>query len=141
MDDVLIVEATDHMDDGGALTDVGQEFVAQALTLGSALDQTGDIHELDDGGGGLFGGVKVGEPVQPVVGNGDHAHIGVDGAEGIVGRLGSGVGNGVEEGALAHVGQAYDTQFHMQNVLSVCFWKISLNIIQDFSWNDKARRA
>ena len=39
----------------------------------------------------------------------DHAHVGVDGAEGIVGGLRAGVGDGVEQGRFAHIGQPYDS--------------------------------
>ena len=41
--------------------------------------------------------------------NGHHAHIGLDGAEGIVGGLGARVGNGVKKCAFAHVGQTDDS--------------------------------
>ena len=39
---------------------------------------------------------------------GHHTHVGIDGAEGAVGALGAGVGNGVEQGALAHIGKAHN---------------------------------
>ena len=106
--DVLVVEAADHMDDGVTFPDVGQKLIAQALALAGALDQTGDVHEFHHGGGGLLGLVEVGQPVQTAVGHGHHAHVGVNGAEGVVGALGAGVGDGVEQGALAHVGQAHN---------------------------------
>jgi hypothetical protein len=47
--DVLVVEAADHLDDGVDLADVGQELVAEALALARALDQAGDVDELDRG--------------------------------------------------------------------------------------------
>ena len=47
--------------------------------------------------------------IQPAVRHRHHAHIGLDGAEGIIGRLRPGVGDGVEQGALAHVRQADDS--------------------------------
>ena len=53
--------------------------------------------------------VHLGKLVQPVVRDSHHAHIGVDGAEGVIGTLGAGVGDRVEQGALAHVGQTHDT--------------------------------
>ena len=109
MDDVIIVKAAHHMDDGVGHADVAQELVAQTLAAGGTLDQTGDVHKLDDSGGGLLGVVHLGQLVQTVVRHRHHAHVGVDGAEGVVGALGAGVGDGVEQGALAHVGQAHDT--------------------------------
>ena len=97
------------MDDGVGLPDVGQELVAQARALAGALDETGDVHELDDRRGLLVGLVHLRQLVQPLVGDGHHAHVGVDGAEGIVGALRAGVGDGVEQRRFAHVGQAHDT--------------------------------
>ncbi len=97
------------MDDGVYLTDVGEEFIAQTLAFGCAFYKTGDIHKFDDGGGVFVRVVHFCQNVQTVVGNGDHAHVGLDGAEGIVCRLGAGVGDGVEEGAFANVGQTHDT--------------------------------
>ena len=47
---------------------------------------------------------------QPRVGHGDDADVGVDGAEGIVGRLRlAGAGDGVEQRGLADVGQSDDS--------------------------------
>ena len=47
MVDVLVLEAPDDLDDGVDLADVGQELVAEAFALAGALDQPGDVHELD----------------------------------------------------------------------------------------------
>ena len=57
----------------------------------------------------FFWVVHLAQLVQTVVGHSHHAHVGVDGAEGVVGALGAGVGDGVEQGALAHVGQTHNT--------------------------------
>ena len=97
------------MDDGVGLPDVGQELVAKARALAGTLHQTRDIHELDDSGGLFVGLVHLGQLVQPLVGHGHHAHVGVDGAEGVVGALGAGVGDGVKQGRFAHIGQTHDT--------------------------------
>ena len=97
------------MDNGVGGADVAQKLIAQALALGCTLYQTCDVHELNDGRGELLGIVHIPQTLQPLVGNGDHAHVGIDGAEGIVGGLGAGVGNGVEQGALAHIGQTHNT--------------------------------
>ena len=122
MGDIAVLEAADHMDDGVGGTDVGQELVAQTLALGSALDQACDVDELDDGRGGLLGGVEVGQPLQTLVGHGNHTHIGVDGAEGVVVGRNAGVGDGIEQSGLAHIGQTNDTKFHMNKLL----WKFVL---------------
>ena len=109
MDDVVVFKAAHHVDDGVHLPDVGEELVAQALALGSALHQARDVHKLNGGGGELLRLVHFGQLVQALVRHGHHAHVGLDGAEGVVGRLGAGVGDGVKQGALAHVGKAHDS--------------------------------
>ena len=109
VDDVVVVKAAHHVDNGVGLPDVGQELVAQALPLGGPLHQAGDVHKLDDRRGLLLGLVDLGQLVQPGVRDRDHAHIGVNGTEGVVGGLRPRVGDGVEKGALAHVGQAHDS--------------------------------
>ena len=55
--------------------------------------------------------------VEPLIGHGDDAGVGVDGAEGIVGRLGLGRGEGVEDGAFADVGQANDSAVQWQEMI------------------------
>ena len=98
------------MYDGVALPDVPQELVAQARTLAGALDQTRNVHELHDGGGLFVGLPQLGQLVQPGVRHGHDAAVGLNGAEGVVGRLCIfGGGDGVEQSGLAHVGQADDT--------------------------------
>ena len=107
--DIAVLEAANHMDDGVGGADVAEELVAQTLALAGALDETGDVDELDDGGGGLLGGIEIAQPLQPLIGHGDHAHIGVDGAEGIIVGGNTGVGDGIEQSGLADVGQSDDT--------------------------------
>ena len=45
--DVLVVEAAHHVDDRVGLADVAEELVAEALALGGALHEAGDVDELD----------------------------------------------------------------------------------------------
>ena len=118
MDDVFIHKAAHHMHDGVHLADMAEELVAQALALARALDQTGNIHKLDGGGGHLLRVIHIRQHVQAGIRHQHHAGIGLDGAEGIVGGLRAGLGNGIEKGALAHVGQAHDSQLHSSNLLS-----------------------
>ena len=54
MDDVFIFKATDYMDNGIDLTDIGQKLVAEALTFGSSLDETCDVYKLDNCGMTFF---------------------------------------------------------------------------------------
>ena len=109
MHDVLVVKAAHHVNDGIGAADVLQKLIAQTSALRRALHQTCNVHEFDDGGGLFVWLVHLGQLVQPRIGYGHHAHVGLDGAEGIVGALRPGVGDGVEQCALAHVGQTDDT--------------------------------
>ena len=91
------------MDDGVRHADIGEELVSQPLALAGPLDKARDVHELDDGGGGLLGIVHLAELVQPGVRHGHHAHIGIDGAEGIIGALRARVGDGVKKGRFTYI--------------------------------------
>ena len=47
MHDVVVLEAAHHVRDRIGLADVGEELVAEALALGRARDESGDVDELD----------------------------------------------------------------------------------------------
>ena len=96
-----------HNGVGGA--DVAQELVAQAFALGRALHQACNVHKFNDGRGDLLGLVQIGQPVQPLIGNGNHAHVGVDGAERIVVSRNACIGDGIKQCGFAHIGQTDDT--------------------------------
>ena len=109
MDDLAVIKAAHHMDDGIHLANMGKELVAQALALGGPLHQPRDIHELDDRGSHLIGGVHLTQLIQPGIRYRHDAHIRFDGAEGIVGSPSAAAGQGVEYGALANIRQADNT--------------------------------
>ena len=110
MDDVVIVKAAHHMHNGVALADVAQELVAQAGTLAGTLHQTGDVHELHDGGSLFVGLPDLGQLVQTLVRHGHDAAVGLNGAEGVVGGLRVlGGSDGVEQSGLADVRQTDDS--------------------------------
>ena len=109
MCDVLILEAAHDVYDGVHLADVGEELVAEAFAAACALHEARDVHKFDDGGRHLLARVEGGELVEPLVRHGDDAHVGLDGAEGVIGHLGTRVRDGVEEGGFPHVGKAHDT--------------------------------
>ena len=87
MNDIGILKAADHVDNGVHLTDVGQELVAQALSFGRAFDQTRYIHEFNHRGGDLFGIVHLSQQLNSLIRYRYDTDIGVDGAERIVGRF------------------------------------------------------
>ena len=107
--DVFIVEAAHNVHDGVSAADVLEELVAEARTLACALDKTRDIDKFDDGGGLLLGVVHLGELIEALVGNGHHADVRLDGAEGVVGAFRARVGDRVEESGLADIRQSDDS--------------------------------
>ena len=54
VDHVRIVEAAHHHQDRVRLADVGEELVAEAFALRRALDEPGDVDDLDDRGDDLL---------------------------------------------------------------------------------------
>jgi hypothetical protein len=111
VDHVGIVEAAHHHEDGAGLADVGQELVAQALALGGALDQAGDVDDLDRPSGCTFCGRDVlrGCARGDGSGTGTMPMLGSMVQNGIVGGLGLAGRQRVEDGALADVGQTDDS--------------------------------
>ena len=109
MGDVLILKTTHHLHNGRAFPDGSQKLVAQALALAGAAHQTGDVDEIHAGMNGLLRFRLGRERVHALVRHGHSGLVGLNGAEGIIGGLGVlCFGQGVEQGGLAHVGQAHD---------------------------------
>ena len=82
------------------------------IALETDTPEAGDVHEFDDRGGILLGIVHLGEHVETGIRHRNDAHVGVDGAEGIVRGLRARVGDCVEQGRFADVRQTHDTKFH-----------------------------
>ena len=112
------VKAANHMHNGVAFPNVAQELVAQALALGRALYKARNVHKFHNGRCFFIGVPDFGQLVQPGVRHGHDAGVGVDGAEGVVGRRRVfGAGDGVEQGAFAYVGQAHNAELHSNEFL------------------------
>ncbi len=97
VDDALIAVDADDVDEGVGLADVGEEAVAETLALVGAGDEAGDVVEVDgvvDELGGAEGG---GNPLETGVEDGHDGDVGLDRGEGVVGGLGAGFGERVEE--------------------------------------------
>ena len=124
MNDLGILKAADDVRDGIGGANVAEKLIAQALALGRARDQAGNVDELHRGRHEGLGLDKRGDLVQPLVGHADDAHVGVDGAEGIVGCLRLGRSQRVENGGFADVGQTDDTavQSHCAKKLPKLHW-------------------
>ena len=107
---VRVLEAPDDLDDRVHFADVGQELVAEAFALAGALDEPGDVDELDRRGNDDVRLRDALQRRQPRIGYGHDADVRVDRAEGIIGRLRlSRARDGVEQGGLADVGKTDDT--------------------------------
>ena len=87
MGNVIVLETTEHMNNGVRVADVGQKLVAQPLAFRGTFHQSGDIDDLDSGGNHPLGIVDLREPNEPLVGNGDDAHVGLDRTERKIRRL------------------------------------------------------
>jgi len=109
VDDFGIVEAADDVADGVGGADVAEKLVAETFALASAFDEAGDVDELHGGGDQRLGFDEGGDFGETLIGHGDDAGVGVDGAEGVVRRLGLGRGECVEDGGFSDVGQANDS--------------------------------
>ena len=111
MDDIGVFKTAHHVDDGVGFADVRQELVAQPFALAGARDQPGNVDKLDDGGQHAFGFDDFGQLRQTRIGHLDDAHIGLNGAEGVVFGGNASLGQGIEQGGFAHVGQPHDSTF------------------------------
>ena len=81
MGDVLVLEATQHMDYGVRLAYVSKEFVAKTLSLACALHKACYIHNLTRCRHYSAGMNQFGELCQSLVGNGYHAHVWLNSTE------------------------------------------------------------
>ncbi len=118
--DVVVLEAAQHMDDRVDLADVAEELVAQPLALGGAAHEAGDVDEGELGLDLLRRARDLLQLVEPRIGDRDIAHVRLDRAEGIVGRLRrGGLRQSIEERRLAHVGEADDAAAEAHETLPV----------------------
>jgi hypothetical protein len=115
MDDVGVAVGPHDVKEGVGLADVAQELVAEPLALVCARDQPGDVMELDGVVDDARSPHRLGNGVQSLVGHRHHGDVGLDRREGVVGRLGAGLRQGVEQRRLARVGQPHDADLHRPN--------------------------
>ena len=111
MHDVVVGETAHHVHDGIGLADVGQELVAQAFAFRGARHQARDVDELDDGRNDFLRFRDRRQLRQAWIRHFDDTDVRLDGAERIVLRRDARLGQRVEQGGLAHVGQSDDSAF------------------------------
>ncbi len=109
MDDIVVGETAQDVNDGVDLADVGEELVAQTLAPAGARDEAGDVDEFELGRNDLGRPGEGGDPLEPRIGHGNPADIGLDRAEREVGGGRRGRrGQRVEQRRFADIGQADD---------------------------------
>lgn len=107
VDDLCIVEATDHLEYGIDGTNVRQESVAQTSTSGCTAGQTGNIVDGQVCGDAGLWLVLLNQPVVTVIRDDDARLLGVNGGVGEVGGVAKvAPGDGLEEGRLSDVCKA-----------------------------------
>ena len=85
--DVLVLKASEHVDDGIGLAYVAQELVAESLALAGTFDKSGYIHYLACRWHYSSWMHQLGEFSESFVGHGNHAHVGLNSTKGEVCRL------------------------------------------------------
>src|SRR5258708_15160175 len=109
MNNLGVVEAANDVHNRIRRSDVAEELAAEALTLARAGDQAGNVDELHRRGNERLRLEDGSDAIQPLVRHADDADVGIDGAERIVGGLGLGRRERVEDGGLADVRQPYNS--------------------------------
>ena len=54
----------------------------------------------------------------------NNTYIRLDGAERVVGCLGTGLGDGIEQGALSYIRKSYDSEFHIDSPVIIIFFSV-----------------
>ena len=123
---VGVFEAANDLNDGVDFADMGEKFIAQPFPLARALDQTGDVDKFDHRRNDDIGLDHLLQRLEPGIGHGDHADVGIDGAKGIIGRLRfAGARDGIKQGRFADIGQTDDSSSqHDDSILVVTYSEV-----------------
>ena len=110
MDNVVVLEAADDVEYRVAFADVREELVSKTFALRRALDETGDVCELDCRANYLLRAYNLRERLESRVSDFDNGGVRLDRAERIVlSRSLLLLGKCVEQCGLADIGQSYDS--------------------------------
>ena len=113
MDHVGILETAHDLQNRIHLADVTQKLVPQTLAFTGPLHNARDVNQLQRRGHNPLRSNELRDPLQAAVGNWHHPLVRFDGAERIIRALRLlRTGEGIEQGALTHVGQTDDSRFH-----------------------------
>ena len=108
VDDALVAVGAHDVHDRVGLADVREEAVAETLALVRAGHEAGDVVEVDRVPDDLRGADGLRDLLQALVADGHDGDVRLDRRERVVGRLGAGFRQRVEERGLARVGHADD---------------------------------
>ena len=97
------------MDNGIYFTDVGQKLVAKTFAFGCALYQTCNVNKFDNSRGDFVRVIHFSQCIQTSIWNCNSTDIWLNGAEWVVCRLCTCVGDRIKKGALANVWQTHNT--------------------------------
>ncbi len=108
MDHVLIAVHAHDVHDRVGLADVGEELVAEPLAFVGSRHQAGDVVEVDRVPHDLRGADGRRDLLQALIAHRHHRDVRLDRRERVVGRLGTGFGERVEQRGLAGIGHPHD---------------------------------
>ena len=111
VNDVGVFKAAHHIHGGVGFADVRQKLIAQPLSGAGTRHQTGNVHKLHNGWHDALGHHNGGELLQACVGHFHNAHIGLNGAKGVVFSRNARFGEGIEQGGFTDVGQTNNAAF------------------------------
>ena len=111
VDNVPAAKAAHDVQNGIHLANVGEELIAKPFAGACAANDAGDIDDSHLRRNDFFGGLEAIDHRQPLIRHAHHAHVGLDGGEGIVRRQRPRRRECVEERAFTDVGKTDDANF------------------------------
>ena len=118
MNNVVVLEAADDVRYGVAFADVGEELVSKAFTFARACYEAGNVNKFDGCRNNAVRLNDFSELREPRIRNLDDADVRFDRAEGIIFSCNSSLGQRIEDGGLAYVGQSDDAAFQTHSTCS-----------------------
>ena len=121
MGNIIIVKAPQHVDYCIGLANVCQEFISQSLATAGTFHQSGDVNYLHCCGNNLSRMNQLGETIESLVGDSNHAHVGFDSTEREICRLRLSIRQAVKQGGLAHIRQSHNTTLQCHNSSKIIY--------------------
>ena len=110
MNYIFVFKTTHHMNDRIHLPHICEKFISQTFSFTGSGNQSCNIDHFNGSRNDCRCSHQIGEGLKTGVRYLYHAHIGIDRAKWVIGRLClAGFCQGVEKGAFAYIGQTYDS--------------------------------